>query len=107
MPIMAHERAPLSLRMVILAAAETVVDEQQHAVLESSGERTYQRGYGETDLAHILRRRGQNQGPVTQWARRCLAFRPAQLLPVPDDAALHDVAVMPGNNVRGQCIEDL
>ena len=57
MAVMAHQRAGIALRVVILVAWEAVVDEQQRTAPEDVGPRSRPVGARYTDLAEITVRR--------------------------------------------------
>ena len=65
--IVAHQRAAAALRVVELARAETVVDEQQRALFQAACQAVDQAACGEADFADIIVRhvdllRGMQQG---------------------------------------------
>src|SRR4051794_23880229 len=62
--IVAHERPAVALWMVILAAAEAVVDEQQCAALQRTCQSAYERGNQQTDLTDVGRRRRQRTSAI-------------------------------------------
>jgi hypothetical protein len=103
MPVMAHQRAARALRVVVLAAREAVVDDEDRALLQVLDEVVHPCPGEEIDLAHVrprhldLLRRGEHL------ALR-LAVAPGER---PRHAALEDVVLRPVHEVHGHCVDHL
>ena len=76
MPIVTHEGALYPLRVVVLAAAESVIDEQQRAMLQTGSKRACQRRNRQRNLAQVRRLHGNRGGGIPQRTPLQATLRP-------------------------------
>src|SRR5690242_2246237 len=106
MAVMAHEGARRALWMIVLAAAEPIIDEQQCATNKRTGQGAYQSRHGQADFTHIGRHRRQLSRTSMQNAFFQWSLRPRECTAIPSHTAFHDLRLMPCHDVYRQRIED-
>ncbi len=99
----AHERAHRALRVVVLAAREAVVDDEDRAALEALAERAHPRLAGQADLAVIGRRNVDGFRVLEHRTAR----RPVCPCQVHGYAALDDAVLAPAHRVHRQRVDHL
>ncbi|KAG1443279.1 hypothetical protein G6F57_018149 [Rhizopus arrhizus] len=104
---MAHERAARALRMVVLAAGETIVHQQRRAALQPAAHRGDPRLALQIDLRHVARQRrhacGNRRG---QRDRGGAVFPDEAPAGIQRHAAfLHGAGSVPGEQRYGHCIQ--
>src|SRR5690242_12922393 len=106
MAVMAHEGARRALWMIVLTAAEPIIDEQQRATNKRTGQGAYQSRHGQADFAYIGRHGRQLSRTSTQKAFFQWSLRPRECTAIPSHTAFHDLRLMSCHDVYRQRIED-
>ena len=108
MPVVSHQRAGRTLRMVVLAAREAVVDRDDRPLSRAPAEILDQRLRGRVDLARVVDAGGKAR--LAELAQRARPERPVlerQARSGPHDTALEPAAAAARQHVRRYGVEHL
>ncbi len=103
-PVMAHQRAVRALRVIVLPARETVVEEERHAARERGAQAADEAARGQLNLAAIAVFREPCRVDRVGRERRGPGC-PRELSVLEGDAHFHDVPALSPQNGGGHCVQ--